>query len=201
MKLYYTKGACSLAVRIIINETGTKCEFESVDLKAKKTESGNDFLSINSKGAVPALQINGDVLTENAVLLQYVAEQAQATTLFPPANDLKHYRILEWLNYVATELHKGIGALFNPNLPQDTKDKVTIPLIKSKMKFIDNHLSKNKYLMGDQFTLPDAYLFVMITWLINFKFDISEWPNAERFFNEMKNRESVKKSLEQEGLK
>lgn len=200
MKLYFTKGACSLAVRIIINETGTKCEFESVDLQAEKTESGKDFLTINPKGAVPALQINGEVLTEVGVLLQYIANQAQAITLFPPSSDFKHYRVLEWLNYVATELHKGIGALFNPSLPQDAKDKVTLPLIKSKMKFIDAHLSKNKYLMGEQFTLPDAYLFVMITWLINFKFDVNEWPNVKRFFDDMKNREAVQKSLQQEGL-
>lgn len=122
MKLYYTQAACSLAVRITINEIGLKCDYESVDLKAKKTEKGEDFLKINPKGAVPVLKTNdGEILTENAVILQYLADTNSATKLLPGTGDFKRYRILEWLNYITTELHKTIGALFNPELPQKLK--------------------------------------------------------------------------------
>lgn len=112
MKLYYSKGACSLAPRIIINELGVKSEFEAVDLAAKKTETGQNFLSINPKGAVPVLITNdGQTLTENAVILQYLADTNEGTELLPAFGSFKRYRVLEWLNYIATELHKGAGAV------------------------------------------------------------------------------------------
>lgn len=201
MKLYYTKSACSLVCRIIINELGLPCEYESVDLSTKKTETGQDFAKINPKGAVPTLQLdNGEVLTENAVILQYLADTAIATQLLPTLGDFKRYRVLEWLNYVATELHKGIGALFNPKITPEIRENIFVPLIKNKLNFLDKHLQNHKYLQGEQFTLPDAYCFVMITWLYYFKFNVSEWSNILRYFNELKKRKSVADSLAQEGL-
>src|SRR5690349_3300917 len=108
MKLYYSKGACSLAVRIALHELGIPCEFEAVDLKAKKTEKGADFFKINPKGAVPTLVLDDHtVLTENAVIQQYLADKQKAFEVLPPVNDMKRYRALEWLNFVSTELHKG----------------------------------------------------------------------------------------------
>lgn len=200
MRLYYTRGACSLTVRIIINELGLKCNFDKVDLKNKKTESGEDFLKINIKGAVPTLVLdNGEVLTENAVILQYLADSNNATDHLPKVNDIKRYHILEWLNYVATELHKTISALYNPKLTEDMKNAYQ-SLIKNKFNFINNHLSEHNYLLGESFTLPDAYLFVMITWLIYFKFNIAEWPHVKQYFDKLKNRESIKKSLMDENL-
>lgn len=200
MKLYYTRGACSLTVRIIINELGLKCNFDKVDLKNKKTESGEDFLKINIKGAVPTLVLdNGEVLTENAVILQYLANSNNATNHLPKVNDFKRYHTLEWLNYVATELHKTISALYNPKLTEDIKNAYQSQ-IKNKFNYINNHLSEHNYLLGESFTLPDAYLFVMITWLIYFKFNLAEWPHVKQYFDKLKNRESIKKSLIDENL-
>lgn len=200
MKLYYSRGACSLTVRIIINELGLNCDFDKVDLKNKKTESGEDYLKINNKGAVPALELdNGEVLTENAVILQYLADNNNATNLLPKVDDFKRYRILEWLNYTATELHKTISALYNPSFSDDVKD-IFKAQIKHKFKFLNKHLSERDYLLENTFTLPDAYFFVMITWLVAFKFDLNEWPNIKRYFLKLKEREAIKKALTDENL-
>lgn len=201
MKLYYTKGACSLAARILIHEMGIKCKYESVDLTAKRTETGKDYWKINPKGAVPALELdNGEILTENTVIHQYLADISNATQLLPPVGNFKRYRVLEWLNYIATEVHKSAGVLFNPTFPQEIKDKIIKPLLKSKISYIDKHLSSNKYLLGDHFTLPDAYLFVMISWTIFFKIDPKEWQNIYRYFLDLNKRPSIHESIEEEGL-
>ncbi len=201
MKLYYAKGACSLVPRMIINELGLQAAFESVDLKAKKTATGNNYLLINPKGAVPALEIkSGQVLTENAIILQYLADNANATQLLPGVNDFNRYRVLEWINYVATELHKGIGVLFNPSLPQTARDDVFIPLIKKKLSFVDAHLEHHPYLLGKEFTLPDAYLFVMLLWASHFKIELQTWAHLAQYFNTLKNRPSIQKALADEGI-
>ncbi len=199
MKLYYTPGACSLVVRIIINEIGLKSEFESVNLKTKTTETGEDYLTINPKGSVPALQLkNGDILTENAVILQYLADDSKATQLLPPTTDFNRYRVLEWLTYITTELHKGIGILFNPTISEDLRNNFFIPLIKSKLSYVNNHLQQHKYLLGEQFTLPDAYLFVMLRWAIYFKIDLKEWSSLTQYFAKLSDRSSIQLSLKQE---
>lgn len=201
MKLYYSKGACSLTVRIIINELGLASDYESVNLSAKQTETGTDFLSVNPKGAVPTLVIEQNkILTENAVILQYLADSQQATELLPPVTDFNRYRVLEWLNYVSTEMHKGAGILFNPRVPQTVKDELFIPLLKAKLNYLAAHLAKQAYLAGDHFTLPDAYLFVVLNWLQVFKIDLHEWPALSAYFATIKNRAAVKKSLQEEGL-
>ena len=200
MKLYYTKGACSLVVRIIINELNINTEFESVNLSTKKTTTGRNFLEINPKGAVPTLEINPkEILTENAVILQYLADNAKATQLLPAIGDFNRYRVLEWLNYVATDLHKGIGILFNPAVTSELREQLFIPLLKSKLTFVNNHLQDNRYLAGESFTLPDAYLFVMLLWTSYFNLDLKEWSHLARYFEELKSRLSIKKALEQEG--
>ncbi|SRR5579883_1264643 len=201
MKLYYTKGACSLAVRIIINELGLPSEYESVDLKTKQTATGQDFLSINPKGAVPVLLTDdNEFLTENAVIQQYLAEKYHAPQLLPPVGDFKRYRVLEWQNYITTELHKGFSPLFNPIVPQDIKEQIFIPLVKTKLNYVDKHLHPNKYLAGENFTLPDAYLFVIIRWALYYKFDMDKWPYLSRYHAELKERKSIKQSLEEEHI-
>ena len=200
MKLYYTKGACSLVQRIIINELGLKAQFESVDLKEKKTETGGNYLSINPKGAVPALKLdNGEVLTENAVILQYMTDEAKATTLLPAVGNMQRYRVLEWVNYITTEVHKSFGPLFNPKMPEQVKEEIFIPLIKSKFSFINKAMHK-PYLADNHFTIADAYLFVMLLWAKNFKIDLTDLSNLQNFTNELSQRESIKKSLHEEGL-
>lgn len=199
MKLYYTPGACSLVVRIIIHEIGIDANFESVDLRTKKTETGDDFLSINPKGSVPTLQLEqGEILTENAVILQYLADHSHATQLLPPVGDFRRYRVLEWLNYAATELHKGIGILFNPAITEDIKETIFIPLIHSKLNYLNKHLQNHQYLLGDHFTLPDAYVFVVMRWALYFKIDLSKWSNLTRYLDELNHRKSIQESLKQE---
>ncbi|HEX4045543.1 MAG TPA: glutathione transferase GstA [Gammaproteobacteria bacterium] len=201
MKLYYAKGACSLVCRIVINEVKLPCEYESVDLRTKKTETGQDFFKINPKGSVPTLQVDEkEILTENAVIVQFLAEKAHAVSLLPPVGEFKRYHVLEWLNYVATEWHKGVGSLFNAQYPAEVKETVLIPAITKKVQFVNHHLEQHRYLFGEQFTLPDAYLFVMMTWLVHFKFDLAQYPALERYFKELLQHPSVKISLEQEGL-
>lgn len=199
MKLYYTKGACSLVVRIILNELGQHADFEAVDLRTKKTDTHQDFLSINPKGAVPALALdNGKVLTENAVILQYLADTAKATQLLPGLGDFNRYQVLEWLNYITTELHKSFGPLFNPTMPESIKEQFFIPLITSKFHYINKHLEHHEYLFGSQFTLPDAYLFVMLRWAAYFKIDLNECKNLTRYSDVLNKREAIQLSLKQE---
>lgn len=201
MKLYFSNGACSLADRIIINELELPCDFVAVDLKNKRTAMGEDFFNINPKGAVPTLVTDNDeVLTENAIILQYLADTYQAPQLLPKLGNFGRYHVLEWINFVATELHKSFSALFKPNLPQDIKDTFFIPLIKSKFSYVNNHLGQHKYLFGDHFTLPDAYLMVVYNWGIYFKFDMNEWPHLVRYRQELMTRPSIQKSFKEENL-
>lgn len=201
MKLYFSKGSCSLAPRIIINELGLTCEFESVDLANKKTQTGKDFYAINPKGAVPVLEIaTNEIITENAVILQYLADTHHAEHLLPAVNKLQRYRVLEWLNFVGTDLHKSFGPLFNPRFPQEVKDTIIIPLIKTKLGLVDQHLKQHDYLASKEFTLPDAYLFVILIWTQHFKFNLPSWPNLARYFTNLAAHTSIQKSLEDEGL-
>ncbi|KTD16413.1 glutathione transferase GstA [Legionella jordanis] len=200
MKLYFSRGACSLAVRIIINELGKNCEFEAVNLKSKQTDEGQDYLKINPKGSVPVLELdNGQRLTENCVILQFLADSSQARHLLPGTGDFNRYRVLEWLNFITTELHKSFGAIFNPKIPQEMKDKVFIPIIKTKLGFVDKQL-KHRFLMGNDFTLPDAYLFVILFWCANFKINIQEFDHLPNYFKNLQEKDCIAKSLKQEGL-
>ncbi len=199
MKLYYSPGACSLIVRIVINELGLESSYEAVNLKTKKTANGHDYLTINPKGSVPLLELDdGLSLTENAIIIQYLADKEKALELLPGLHDFNRYRVLEWLNYIATDIHKGFGVLFNPAIPQILKDDVLIPVLKTKFNHINNHLQKHDYLNGSTFTLPDAYLFVMLRWALMFKLNLEQWPHIARYFQNLSERDSIKKSLTDE---
>lgn len=202
MKLYFSKGACSLAVRIIINELGVDCDYEGVDLKTKETESGKNFLEINPKGVVPVLETeDGVILTENVVIQQYLADKFKAYSLLPEFTDFERYRVLEWLGFIATEIHKGYGPLFNPDTPQNVKDEIAIPNLMSKFNYINENLSSSKFIHSDEFSLADSYLFVMIFWAnVIFKLDFSKFEHINRYFTELKERNSVKEAMQQEGL-
>lgn len=201
MKLYYSKGACSLAVRIIIHELGLNAEYESVDLHTKKTEKGIDFFTINPKGNVPTIITDDNqTLTENVAIQIYLAEKNNAPQLLPPVSDFKRYRVLEWLNFITSDLHKRFGMLFNPKIPNQVKENVFKPLIKESLNFTNNAIKENKYLLGEQFTLPDAYLFVILSWMSHFQMDINEYPNLARYFNELKKRKSIIQALKEENL-
>ncbi|MDX1900818.1 MAG: glutathione transferase GstA [Gammaproteobacteria bacterium] len=200
MKLYYSRGACSLGVRIIIHELNLSVDFEAVDLKTKKTETGKDFLTINPKGAVPTLVTDNEVLTENAAILQFLAESQKAQTLLPPTGHFTRYRVLEWLSFVSSDVHKSFGPLFNADVPADLKTSIFIPLLKKRLNFVEKSLEQKDFLAGDTFTLPDAYFFVMLFWLHHFKIDVAEWPNLSHYFQTLKNRKAIQQALKEEGF-
>ena len=201
MKLYYTKGTCSLAVRIVIHEMKLTCEFESVDLHTKKTETGKDFLKINPKGSVPALVLDdGTLLTENAVIQQYLADTHQARELLPLTGDLSRYRVLEWLNFIGTELHKGLGPLFNPQIPDPLKEEIFKPKLNKSFDFVNHHLEGSGYLTGKSYTLADSYLFVTLRWLEGFNIPLVKWSHLAAYFERIKEREAVFQALREEGL-
>jgi len=200
MKLYYSKGACSQVPHIILHEAGLPHDSASVDLRAKKLDDGSDYLRINPKGAVPALELDdGQVLTENAVILQYIADHAGAFELLPQPGDMQRYRVLEWVNFIATELHKSFGPLFTPGAGEETK-QLARDTITRKLDYIEQQIGDKPYLMGDRFTLPDAYLFVMLGWTPGQGIDLKHWPKLAAFRRRVAQRESVREVLEFEGL-
>lgn len=198
MKLYYSKGACSLSVRIIIHEIGIQSDFEAVDLKTKKTETGEDYLKINPKGAVPAVRLdNQEILTENSAIQQYLAD-THHSPLLPPLGDFKRYRVIELTSFITSDLHKNFSPIFRSDFGDDLKN-IFKHIIESKLLILDKGLGNKTFLMGDQFTLPDAYLFVILRWAYNYKLKVPE--NLDRYFNNLKERPSVAQSLKEEDLK
>lgn len=200
MKLYYSPGACSLAPHIVLLEAGCNFEIERVDIPAKKTASGADYWEINPKGYVPALKLdNGDVLTEVAVILQYIADQNQAANLAPRYGSIERYHLLEWLNFIATEVHKQIGALFNPKMTPEMK-VVQVGVIERRMNALDKMLAGRQYLMGDAFSVADAYLFNIMLWANKHNIDIEKWPNVSAVNVRVGARTQVIEAMTAEGL-
>lgn len=199
MKLYYTPGACSLAPHIAAREAGLDIQLEKVDLAAKTTESGRGFLAINPKGAVPALELDdGQVLTENAVILQYLAERASDAGLVP-APGMARWRLLELLNYIATELHKGFGPLWNPQVTPEVR-AATVKTLGAKFDFLQAQLGDRPYLTGDGFTIADAYAYAVLNWTGVHKIDFSAWPKLQAFLKRVAARPGAAAALRAEGL-
>lgn len=202
MKLYYSKGACSLAIRILMHELGIKGEFESVNLGTKQTETGKDFISITSKGSVPALLLddNSTVLTEGVAIQQYLADTHKGHAFLPPVGDFGRYRVLEWMNFVATDLHKNCSPLFNSKIPDDLKESIFKPNLKRSVDFVEKHLSTNKYLHGDAVSIADFYCFVVLRWLVKFNMPLSKFPSIEQYFDRLQERKAFQAALKEEGL-
>jgi glutathione S-transferase len=199
LTLYYSPGACSQAPHILLHEVGLAHDAKRVDLKTKTLEDGSDYLKINPKGAVPALQLeSGEVLTENAVILQYIGDRAAWPEVLPSTGEFRRYRVLELLNYITTELHKRFGFLFNANATEEFKQFVIVDL-KKKLDYINDRLGPGPFLMGSEITLPDTYLFVITRWTDRM-LGLDSWPNLRAFFERMLQRESVQKVLRFEGL-
>jgi glutathione S-transferase len=200
VKLYLKPGACSLAPHIALNESGLKYDTAQVDLATKKLADGGDFLAVNPKGQVPTLQLDdGGILTENAVILQYIADKAPGANLLPPAGSLERYRVQEWLNFVATELHKGFSPLFRPNTPEDYKP-VARENLAAKFGYLDRQLANRQFLAGDRFTVADCYCFVMGTWAKRVGIDLAKWPNVAAYMARVGDRAAVRETLKAEGL-
>lgn len=200
MKLYFAPGACSLSPHIILHELGIGFDREKVNLADKTTAGGNDYRAINPKGYVPALQLdNGDVLTEGPAIVQYLADQHPDHRLAPPAGTLERYHLIEWLNFISTELHKGFSPLFKPNTPEETK-KAALDAISSRLDFVDQKLQGKAYLTGEQFGVADAYLFTVLRWAGAMKIDLGRWPQVQAFFERVGARPAVHAALLAEGL-
>lgn len=200
MKLYFFPGACSLSPHIILREAGLTFDTEKVDLAAKTTASGADYRNINPKGYVPALQLdNGDVLTEGPAIVQYLADQVPEKKLVPTAGTMERYKLVEWLNFISTELHKNFSPLFNPRTPEETREVVRKTLAQ-RFDFVAQQLQKGDYLMGNQFTVADAYLFTVLGWAAYVKLDLSPWPVLTAYVERIAARPAVKAAMIAEGL-
>ena len=197
--LYYSPGACSQAPHILLHETGIEHDARRVDLKAKTLEDGSDYLKVNPKGAVPALQLeSGEVLTENAVVLQYIGDRAAWPEVLSPLGDFRRYRVLELVNFITTELHKRFSFLFNREASAQVKQFIKGDLSK-KLDWIDQRLGGGPFLMGEDLKLPDPYLFVITRWTDKM-IGLDNWPNLRAFYDRMLQRDSVRNVLRFEGL-
>jgi glutathione S-transferase len=199
MKLFYSPGACSLAPHIALQEAGLAHELEPVNLQTHNF-LGGDFYKVNPKGYVPALQLdNGELLTEGAVIQQYVADLKPEKGLLPKAGTFERYRALEWLNYVATEMHKGWGPLWNAKNPAEVKD-ATRAMLGKKLDFLSAHLKDKQYLMGSTYTIADGYLFTILSWGPHTGMDIAKWPTLAGYTDRVRSRPAVQAALKAEGL-
>jgi glutathione S-transferase len=200
MKLYYSPGACSLSPHIVSRELGIPVELKKVNTKDKTVEGGGDYWKINGRGYVPALELdNGEILTEGPAIVQYLADQKPDAGLAPRAGSLERYLLQEWLNFLTSEVHKQFSPLFKPNTPEDYK-----PLAKqniaTRFDWLDQQLAGKDFLMGKQFTVADAYLFVLLNWTRPTQIDLSKWPNLAAFHKRVGARPKVKEALQAEGL-
>jgi glutathione S-transferase len=200
MKLYFTPGACSMAPHIVLGELGLAVDVEQVDLRAKRTQGGDDYTQVNPKGYVPALRLdNGDLLTEVAVILQYLADQKPEAGLIPKTGTLERYHVLEWLNFISSEIHKQFGPFFNPKITAEWRDN-QVSLLGRRFDYVSAQLNGKSYLMGDKFTVADAYLFTILGWHQLAGLDLGKWPALKDYHARIAARPAVQATMKAEGL-
>lgn len=200
MKLYYSPVACSLAPHIVMHEAGLAYTPVLASTKSKKLQDGTDYYSINPLGYVPLLELdNGERLREGMVIMQYLADQAPEKKLAPPPASMERYRLQEWLCFIATELHKGFNPLFNPNTPEEVKTMVREQLLK-RYAWVEEQLAGKPYVMGDQFTVADAYLFTVSNWGQFVGVDLSGFKNLSAVRDRIAARPGVQAAMKAEGL-
>lgn len=200
MKLHYIPGVCSLASHIALREAGVDFTLDKMDRDTRRTESGEDYLQVNPKGSVPALRLdNGEVLTEGAVILQYIADRNPSSGLAPAAGSMERYRLMEWLNYIATEVHKQYSPLFNPKLPPEWREN-QLGVLAKRFDYLTQRLTGRPYLMGERFTVVDAYLFVVLRWSARLKIDLGPWPVLADYLARLAARPAAIAALRAEGL-
>jgi glutathione S-transferase len=199
MKLYYARGACSLATHIVLYETGQSFTTRSTDTKTKRMDDGSDFFAINPNGYVPVLELdNGERLTEAAVTLQYLAEQHPASGLLP-TDGLARYRTLEWLNFVATEVHKSFTPLFTANTPDDYKP-VAREKVSKRLAYVNQRLEGHSFLLAEQYTIADPYLFVVSNWARFVEVDLTPFTHLVKYRERVAQRPAVQAAMRAEGL-
>lgn len=200
MKLYYAPGACSLASHIVAREAGIDIALEQVDTRTKRTAAGRDFLAINPKGYVPALELaDGEVLTEGAAILQYLADSKPGSGLAPAHGTLARSRLHEALSYVSSELHKSYTPLFNPATPEDVREERK-SYLRKRYSLLDQVLADQPFLLGDHFSVADAYLFTVTQWAGYVSLDLSEFQALDAFQARVRSRPAVQAALQAEGL-
>lgn len=199
MKLYYIPGACSLSPHISLREAGVSFELDKVD--AGKTAGGEDFKTINAKGYVPALQLDsGEVLTEGAAVVQFIADQNPKAGLAPPAGTIARARLQEHLNFIASELHKAFGPLFNPQASEESK-KAAPDQVAKRLDYVESLLADGRtFLLGDTFSVADAYLFVVANWTGPTQIGLDRWPKLKAFAARVAERPAVQAAMKAEGL-
>lgn len=201
MKLYYSPGACSLASHIALVEAGVPFTADRIDMRTRQTSDGRAFTDVNPNGYVPALELDsGEILTEGQAILQYIADQKPGSHLAPPVGTMPRYRLLEWLSYVSSELHKNFGPLLRPVGPEEfltaTRDK-----LKLRLNHVAAHLASRQYLVGDHFTVADAYLYTILTWTRIAGMDLAAWPVLAAYRERIQQRPAVQAARAAEGLK
>ncbi len=200
MKLYYAPGACSLASHIALHETGLPFEIDKLNVPTKTTSSGEDFMRINPKGYVPAIKLDdGSILTEGAAILQYIADQNPDSGLAPKPDSMERYRLQEWLTFIGTEIHKTFSPLFNKTATEEVKSNARNLLIK-RLGYVETQLANKPYLMGDHFTVADAYLFVVVSWSSHVDFNLAQFPRIKEYTARIAARPTVQAAMKAEGL-
>ena len=200
MKLFFSPGACSLASHITLREAGLPFDLKRTDTKTKKLEDGGDYFAVNSKGSVPALRLDdGQVLTEGPAILQYVADQKPDSKLVPKAGTIERYRVLEWLNFITSELHKTFGPFFKPTTPEAYK-QISRETLEKRLDWLDKELAGKQFLTDNHFTVADAYLFTVLRWGPNVGIDVAKWPNVKAYMDRVGARKAVQEALKAEGL-
>ena len=200
MKLYYAPGACSLSPHIVAREAGIKIDLQKVNTKDKSMEGGGDFWKVNARGYVPVLELdNGERLTEGPAIVQYLADQKPQAGLAPKAGTMERYHLQEWLNFLTSEVHKQFSPLFKPNTPEEYKP-IAKQNIATRFDWINEQLAGKDYLTGKQFTVADAYFFVLTNWTKPTQIDLSKWPNIQAFQKRVAARPKVKEAMQAEGL-
>jgi glutathione S-transferase len=199
MKLYYTPGACSQAPHIVLQELGLPYEAIKVDLAKHTLPDGSDYRAINPKGYVPLLELDdGTRLAEASVIMQYLADQKPGE-LAPQFGTKERWRLMEWLAFISTEVHKGFGPLWNPQTPPEVRER-TVQALGNRFGYVAQTLEKQPYLTGERFTIADAYLFVVLNWTGLHKVDLGPWPALQQFQQRVAARPKVQATLKAEGL-
>ena len=200
MKLFYAPAACSLSAHIALREAGARFTLEKVDLQTKQTQANADFMEVNPKGYVPALQLeSGEVLTEGTMIVQYIADLFPKSQLAPAAGTAGHYKLLEWLGFISCELHRNLSSLFNPALTPELKESL-MAVVAKRLNWVATQLEGKTYLVGDRFTVADGYLFTILNWSHFVGLDLSPWKTIQEYIARIGSRPSVVAALEAEGL-
>ncbi|HTE42251.1 MAG TPA: glutathione transferase GstA [Steroidobacteraceae bacterium] len=200
MKLYYSPGVCSLSPHIAAREAGIPIELKKVDLATKTIEGGGDYLQVNPKGYVPALELpNGVVLTEGPAIVQYLADQNADAKIAPKAGTLERYQLQEWLTFIGTEIHKKFGTLFDKSATPEWKAQVVTNLGKT-LDIVASKLQGKQYVLGESFTVADGYLFTVLNWTKHVNVDLGKWPVLTEFQARIGARPKVQEAMKAEGL-